>query len=252
MIGTMSTAALTRYLTALPRPGARVHLYCFPHAGGGAALFYPWTRQVPDWLHILPVHLPGRENRHAEAAFTNLPALVAELACELAPLLRPPFAFFGHSLGALLAYELARTLPVPPCHLFVSSSRAPHLPRRAAPICQLPDADFLNAMQTRYQALPAAVLEDRDMLALFLPVLRADFTLFDTYHYEPTAALPFPVTAYGGEQDREADARGLSAWRERTNSSFELRLFPGGHFYLKEQQTALLQAVTLKLISPDK
>src|SRR5205085_7159896 len=121
----------------------------------------------------------------------------------LSPLLRPPFAFFGHSLGALIAFELARILPVPPSHLFVSSSRAPQLPRRSSPLYQLPDAEFLTAMQTRYQALPAVVLADREVLTHFLTILRADFTLFDTYQHRPGKPLSSPITVYGGEEDRE-------------------------------------------------
>ncbi len=243
----MSSTALTRYLTSPPRPDARVHLYCFPYAGGGATLYYPWTRNVPPWLQVLPIHLAGRENRHAEPSFTRLDHLVADMAKELSPLLRPPFAFFGHSLGALLAFELARRLPVPPAYFFASSSRAPQLPRRSTPLYQLPDAEFLAAMQQRYQALPAVVLADRELLAHFLSILRADFTLFDTYQYAPGLPLPAPIAAFGGQDDREVHVEGLDRWREQTSSTFRLRLFPGDHFYPRTQQAGLLQAIVEEL-----
>ena len=243
----MKTERQTRYLTVAPREEARVRLYCFPHAGGGATTFYPWTRRVPEWLQVLPVHLPGRENRHDEPPILDMASLVADLKRELVPHLRSPFAVFGHSLGALVAHELVRTLLIPPVRFFVSSSRAPQLPRRSPPLYQLPEGEFLAAMQTRYQALPAVVLADREMLALYLAVLRADFTLFDTYAYSPFEPLPCPISALGGEQDGEVSAESLSAWRERTKGAFNQRLFPGGHFYPKEQQTALLQVLTAEL-----
>ncbi len=243
----MNTAPLTRYLTAPPRPDARIHVYCFPYAGSGATLYYPWMRNVPSWLQVLPIHLPGRENRHSETAFTNLDRLIADLALELTPVLRPPFVFFGHSLGALLAFELARVLTVRPAHLIVSSSRAPHFPRRSLPLYQLPDAEFLAAMQQRYQALPAVVLADRELLTHFLSILRADFTLFDTYQHTPGEPLPAPISVFGGQQDREVQTDGLSGWSELTSSTFRLRLFPGDHFYLRTQQPALLQALTEEL-----
>jgi medium-chain acyl-[acyl-carrier-protein] hydrolase len=239
----MNAPTLPRYLSSPPRPEARFHLYCFPHAGGGATLFYPWSRSVPSWLQVLPIHLPGRESRHAEPTFTDLDQLVADLEVNLSPILRPPFAFFGHSLGALIAFELARRLSVPPDRLFVSSSRAPQLPRRGSPLSQLPDAEFLTAMQERYQALPAVVLADREVLTHFLAILRADFTLFDAYQYRPGQPLPSPITVYGGEEDREVSAESLAGWSEQTTSAFRLRMFNGDHFYLKTRQAELLEAI---------
>jgi medium-chain acyl-[acyl-carrier-protein] hydrolase len=200
-------------------------------------------------LQVLPIHLPGRESRHGETAFSSLDHLVTDLATELSPLLRQPFAFFGHSLGALVAFELSRILPLAPDHLFVSSSRAPQLPRRSTPLYQLPDAEFLTVMQERYQALPAVVLADREVLTHFLTILRADFTLFDTYHYRPGNPLPSPITVFGGEQDREVNVEGLSGWNEQTISSFRLQLFSGDHFYLRNRQTELLQAV-IEVVGP--
>jgi surfactin synthase thioesterase subunit len=238
---------LTRYLASPPRADARVRLFCFPYAGGGATAFYPWLRLAPPWLQVLPVHLPGRENRHAEPPFTLMEALVADLARELRPNLDDSFAFFGHSLGALIAFELTLALDRAPSHLFVSASRPPHLPRKTAALSQLPDADFLAAIQRRYQALPPAVVADAEMLQLFLPPLRADFTLFDTYAGSQSRQVSCPISAFGGEKDPEVSPEELSAWEQQTCSTFRARVFPGGHFYLRDQQSQVVTEIAATL-----
>jgi surfactin synthase thioesterase subunit len=241
---------MTRFLSVGVRPDARVRLFCFPYAGGGASQFHAWSRDLPPEIQVCPVLLPGREGRLAEPPFTSLPTLVEELARELSPVLNAPFALFGHSLGALIAFELARVLSREnrcPAHLFLSSSRAPQLPRRLSPLSGLDDAGFLAAVQGRYEALPAVVLEDPQLLALFLPVLRADFLLFDTHAYTPGEPLNCPLTVLGGEQDPGVRAAELAGWQVQTRAAFRSRLFPGGHFYLKSQQAAVVRAIAEEL-----
>lgn len=232
-----------RYLRYPPAAGARVRLFCFPYAGGGASLFYPWTRGLSPAVAVCPVHLPGREDRLKEAPFTRMTDLVEELARQLRPWTEAPFALFGHSLGGLVCFELARRLGRAPVRLFVSAARAPQVPERPAPVHHLGDADFVAALRLRYQGLPAAVLEDAELLSLFLPALRADFTLFDTYAYEAGGPLDCPVSAFGGARDPEVRESDLLAWREQTRGPFELRRFAGGHFFLKEEQDRALRAI---------
>ncbi len=237
-----------RFLQTAPAPATRVRLLCVPYAGGGAAQFYAWARDLPRAVQVCPVHLPGRENRLAEPPFTGMSELVEALAGEGGE--GGTVALFGHSLGALIAFELARVLcraGRAPAHLFVSGSRAPQLPRRSPPLYQLDDVAFLEAVQRRYQPLPAVVLEDPQLLALFLPALRADFTLFDTYAYQPGESLDCPLTALGGDADPQVGPDDLAGWREQTRGPFRVGLFSGDHFYLRPQQGPLLRAVAADL-----
>ena len=229
-----------------PNPSARVHLFCFPHAGSGAAPYYAWSRDLPATVQVCPVHLPGRENRFREPPFTQMPVLVDELLRELAHWPPNRFAFFGHSLGGLLAFELARALSRPGSnlvHLFISAARSPDLPRRSTPISHLVDADFLAAVQSRYQPLPVVILQDPELLKLFLPALRADFTLFDAYTGSPGEPLDCPLSAFGGDQDPQTPPSDLAGWQRQTRGPFRLRLFAGDHFFLKPQQGPLLRAI---------
>ncbi len=238
-----------RFLQTRYNPAARVHLFCFPHAGGGASSFYPWVRDLPASVQVCPIHLPGRENRLADPPFTRMADLVDEMARGFANWPEGPLAFYGHSLGALMAFEVARALrgQRDPVHLFVSAARAPGAPRRLQPIAHLPDDGFLAAVQTRYQPLPAAVLQDAQVLSLFLPALRADFILFDDFVLTPGDPLDGPLSAFGGEQDEEVLVDDLPAWQGLTRGRFRLRLLPGGHFFLKSQQKPVLRAVAADL-----
>jgi medium-chain acyl-[acyl-carrier-protein] hydrolase len=230
-------------------PQARVHLFCFPHAGGGAAPYYAWSRELPSHIQVCPIHLPGRENRLSEPPFTRMADLVAELVEGLMRWPAGRFAFFGHSLGGLMAYEVAQALAGQrePVHLFVSAARAPGVGRRSQPFAHLPDAGFLAAVQSRYQPLPAAVLHDPEVLSLFLPALRGDFTLFDAYQATIHEPLSIPVSAFGGEEDEEVKEGDLAPWAGQTRGAFCLRLYPGGHFFLKAQQKGLLEAIASDL-----
>ena len=168
------------------KPAARLRLFCFTYAGGGASIYRPWTRELPPELELCAVQLPGRENRLLEPAYTEMPALVEQLGTVLAPYLDRPFAFFGHSMGALVAFEMARTVRRrygrSALHLFVSGHAAPRIARRRPPVYQLPDAAFVDAIR-ELNGTPEEVLENADLMALVLPALRADLTVCETYRY---------------------------------------------------------------------
>lgn len=230
-----------------PKPHARLRLFCFPYAGGAASLYRTWPQYLPADIELCAVQLPGRENRIRERPFPNLVELVGALLPNLSPYLDKPFALFGHSMGSLIAYEVAQQLHKygqPPTHLLVSGRRAPMLPEPEALLHTLPsDEAFLTELQRRYNNLPAIIFEDAEVRELFVPLLRADFTLLETYQYTTKKALPCPLVALGGEADPHAIRAELQAWQALTQTDFALHLFPGGHFYLNEQAQPLLATI---------
>jgi surfactin synthase thioesterase subunit len=237
-----------------PRPSARARLYCFPHAGGGASAFRLWPRELPAELEVVAVQLPGRENRLRDPPIPSIPALVEALVPALVPELDRPFAFFGHSMGAVLAADVTRALAAQgaprPGHLFVSGRRAPHLPPIELPFSGLPDEAFLAELQARYGGLPREILAERDLLALLVPTLRADIRALELHRPGPERRpLACPVTAFGGATDWLVPPEDLEGWRAWTQGAFRLRLFPGGHFYLDAQRAPLLADVGASMAS---
>ena len=230
-----------------PRPHARLRLFCLPSAGGGATQYRLWPQHLPEEIELCAIQLPGRESRFREPPFRGMPALVAALGPALLPLLDMPFALFGHSMGALVAFELARWLrdsgaPMP-MHLFVSGRRSPNLPDRESPIHQLDDAVFIRALAERYNGIPAAILHDAELLQLFLPTLRADLEVIETFHYQQHEALPLPISAFAGTSDRRAQIAELAAWQHHTPYPLAIRQFPGDHFFLQHERTALINTI---------
>lgn len=215
-------------------------LICLPYAGGGTADYRAWRDGLPTTVDLCPVVLAGRERRLSQTPISRMPELVDAMIGDLAPLLRrTPYALYGHSMGAWLAFELAREarrrhLPAP-VHLIVGARRAPHLPSRHAPLSHLPDAAFVQAVQDRYRAIPEPVLRDPGIMALFLPALRADLTLLDQYAYVEEAPLDVPITALFGREDTLVEEADVRAWHVHTTGRFEARGLYGGHFFLRDQ-----------------
>ncbi|MFE9700315.1 thioesterase II family protein [Streptomyces sp. NPDC006270] len=236
-------------LRRAPRSAPALRLICVPFAGAGPAAFQGWSGLLPESVEPWLLRLPGRESRFREEPRTEVPLVVKEAAAVLGPALDGrPYALFGHSLGALIAFELARELRrsygAEPAHLSVSARSAPHLPLRHAVVHQLPDDLFLDALDVRFNAIPPAIRDEPQMRALYLPVLRADVTLLETYAYTEEAPLDCPITAYGGMEDPEFRGTELAEWSRHTASSHRLRMFPGGHFFLNEQRAELVSDVT--------
>lgn len=207
-----------------------------------------WPNDAPSHIEVCRVQLPGRENRLKERPFTRLGPLVETLAKVLRPYLDMPFAFFGHSVGALMCFELARYLQkqegLSPDHLFVSGRRAPHVPDPDSPVHQLPEGEFVEEVRRRYDGIPEAVLKDPELLHLMLPVVRADMAISETYVYKNGEPLECPISAFGGLQDCRVTQEDLTAWRLQTRDSFTLRMLPGNHFFLQDTRPALLRALS--------
>ncbi|MGB3297274.1 MAG: alpha/beta fold hydrolase [Phormidesmis sp.] len=216
------------------RPTLR--LFCFAYAGGSAWIFRPWAKQLPINIEIVAIELPGRGKRLAEPPLTNLSLLIETLGPQLLPYLDLPFAFFGHSLGALIAFELCRwlrqTVQLSPSHLYVSAARAPHLPIEPPLMHPLPTADFIDRLK-HYQGTPISVLNNEELMSLVLPALRADFTLLETYQYRPENPLSCSMTGLWGQQDNIVKRANVAAWQVHT-SKFELESVAGDHFFMQQ------------------
>lgn len=227
-----------------------MRLFCIAHAGGGASMFRGWADALPPEVEVCPVQLPGRENRIMEPPFDRAEPLVEALADAVQPYLGLPFALFGHSNGALIGFELARTLRARgrrgPVHLFASGRRAPDVPAERAPTHALPEPEFLDTLR-ELGGLPAELLEHRELLSLLVPTLRADVAIHETYQFTEQAPLECSITAYGGLTDPRVRPPQLEAWARHTAGAFVLRMFPGGHFYLQDDRPLLLRTLASDL-----
>ena len=214
-------------------------------------IFRTWQNGLPTEVEVCPVELPGRGTRLTERPFTHLPYLIEALIDALLPLLDQPFAFFGHSLGALISFELARQLrrqhDVHPIRVIVSGAGAPHVRHRKRHTQTLPDEEFLAELRS-LNGTPEEVLKHHELMQIMLPFLRADFALYETYSYSAEPPLNCPITAFGGLQDQEARHDDLAAWRDQTRGSFSMRMFPGDHFFLNTSHSLLLPALSQELL----
>jgi medium-chain acyl-[acyl-carrier-protein] hydrolase len=229
---------------------AKPLLFCFPWAGGGALPYKSWREPLADRATVIPVRLPGRESRIGEPPLERMEPLVEALTGEIGPYLKGSFHFFGHSMGAGIAFELARALrraglPLP-ASLHVSGARAPQFRLNHHPPPEPSLRDFIEEMR-RLEGFPPSVLNNPELLKLALPSLLADARLYRHYSYLPEAPLPVALHAYGGDADPNVTAEHLEAWREQTSGPFNRREFKGGHFYLEPSQAALIAAVRADL-----
>jgi medium-chain acyl-[acyl-carrier-protein] hydrolase len=203
-------------------------------------------------VEVYPVHLPGRGARMRETPFEDLHGLVDAFLPVMAEHLDRPFAFFGHSMGGAIAFEVSRRLRraygVEPLRLFISGRRAPHLHRPERPIYDLPEPEFKEELR-RLDGTPAEVLKDPEIMEIILPLLRADIRVSQTYTCESRPSLTCPLTVYGGADDTHDDPASLEAWREHTAGPFEMRIFDGGHFFINTAQQHLLRALEGALLS---
>ena len=232
-----------------PNPAAKVSLFCFPYAGGTASMFQQWRHSLPDTIEVCPVQLPGRGNRLADRRFTSVGPLVEALAEDLGDYLDRPFAFFGHSMGALVGFELARLLRCErrpqPVHLFVSGCEAPQLPLGTRPIYNLPDPELINALR-RMNGTPQEVLDHAELMELMLPIIRDDLTVCQAYEYSPEPPLACGISAFGGLQDPGVTEASVSAWRAQTTGEFEMKMIDGDHFFIHNSLAQVLRVIATR------
>jgi medium-chain acyl-[acyl-carrier-protein] hydrolase len=253
--GTGAAARGPWLATRALNPHARLRLFCFPYAGGSALIYRKWQEAFPasSGVEVLPVQLPGRGNRLNEPAFTRCEPLVEALGAALLPHFDRPFVFFGHSMGALLAFELARLLrqngQPGPQRLFASGSPAPQLRSDEPPTYDLPDTEFIEELR-RLKGTPTEVLENPELMQLMMPLLRADFAVTQTYVYRESPKLTCPFTVFGGREDEEVSGEKISAWCELTSGGCSLKVFDGGHFFIHTAEKQILHALKLELLRP--
>lgn len=230
-----------------PQPNARLRVFCFPYAGGGASVFNGWSTALPADVELCALQIPGRERRILEPPFRQLSPLLDALEPVLVPLLDKPFVFFGYSLGTRLALGLTqrwqtRGAPLP-LGLIMTAAGAPHLPRPSRE--SLDDAAFVDMLR-RYEGTPSEVLAHRELLDMVLPMLRADFAVADTLM--PATPVRCPLSAWAGLEDPHVTREQQERWRELTTAEFRTRTFPGKHFFLRTAREALLAALREELV----
>lgn len=226
-----------------------VRLFCLPYSGASAMVYAQWRRSLPAWLAVEPIELPGRGARRNEALVTDPLRLAWDLARRLAEDLDGDYALFGHSLGALLAFEIAHALRQQgagdPLALFVAGAEAPAVRDDSSMQRPRSDAELIAELRD-LEGTPRDVLEDPEMMRLVLPVLRADFLLCGHYIYRQRTALPCPIHAFGGTGDAVGEPA-LRAWGAETSAAFSSHLFAGNHFFIHSQKAAVLHAIELHL-----
>ncbi len=234
-----------------PNPMARLRLFCFPYGGGGPSTFYNWPKGLPSDVETIGIQMPGLESRIMEPPIDSISMAVQSLLPEIYFKLDKPFAFFGHSLGALVSFELARAVldrySIQPTRLFVSGIRAPHLPIRRSPIYELPEVEFLRELNSLYSGIPEEILQNHDMLRMLLPGLRACLKMSESYRFIGGDPLDCDITAFGGYQDKTARREDLEAWRYHTKGMFTLHMIAGNHFFINSERVYFLRTLSREL-----
>jgi medium-chain acyl-[acyl-carrier-protein] hydrolase len=242
----VGNATNTWFAKMRPNPNARLRLFCVPYGGGTAQVYLRWPDGLPPDTEVWSVNLPGRGRRMMEPPLMAIPPMVEAMVPALLPLLDKPFAFFGHSMGSLVSFEVVRQLrrlgkPLP-AHLFVSGCFAPHIPD-THPIYHLPDAEFLKELR-QLNGMPAEVLANDELMQLVLPSLRAAFTATETYTCNEEPPFSFPLSVFGAVQDPLTTPEFLEAWRPYTSGRFSRRMLPGDHFFLISHEKLLLSMIS--------
>ena len=242
------------FLRARAAAKPKFRLFCFPNAGSGPSVFREWAERLRPDVEVVGVQLPGREGRFRDRPYTDLSALVQDLTSALQAELNLPFAFFGHSLGAFLAFEIAHAVREltgrDPVYFFASACRAPDSVSILPEIRQLADKEFVSALNTLFgEGIPKAILEDHDFLTAILPAIRADVRLFEQYSYIARPPLNCSLSAFGGRLDKAVRVSQLEEWRMHTTGSFDCHLFEAEHFYLQSERDALTDSIRSRLLS---
>jgi surfactin synthase thioesterase subunit len=242
------------FVRPLAKPQADTRLFCFPHAGGAASAYHRWGKLLP--AEVLSVQLPFREGRMNESPIRNMNKMVQSVVeamqhDHMVYPLHKPFAFFGHSMGSMLAYETAcelRRCGLPlPAHIFVSGRTPPnHVPDEAQ-LHLLPDHSFIDELERRFGGLPDVVRNEPELMNIFLPVLRSDLEMLETHICRRSAPLDIPITAFTGEDDTRATRALLEGWSNFTLRWNGARSFPGGHFYLQDTNNPMFAALITEI-----
>ncbi len=239
-----ANARLSLFSHPLDRNSA-LRLFCLPYAGGDKALYRGWEQEMRGGVEVCPIQLAGRGPRLSEPLMTSAEAIVSSIVPELLPYLDRPFAFFGHSMGALLSFELVRVLRreynLEPVHLYISAWRSPEVIDLKREY-DLPHEEFV-AMLRRLNGTPAEILDNPEALSFLLPIVRADFQVCQTYVYRKEPRLNCPITAFGGTNDPGTDLSAIRLWQHQTTGAFSMNVLPGDHFFIVQCRKQLISLV---------
>jgi medium-chain acyl-[acyl-carrier-protein] hydrolase len=240
------------FINFRPDPQSRLRIFCFPYAGGGAHIYRSWAGQLPQGVEVYAAQFPGRGARLLEEPYTTLGQFLDESSRALLPLCEKPFAFFGHSMGALVCFELARLLrregrPLP-LGLMVSGRSGPRRLRARARLSIMPERELIEEL-SRFEGTPPEVINNVELMQMTLPSIRADFSACEGYTFIEEPPLPCSISAYGGLDDPDASLEGLREWSSETTAAFACRMFPGGHFFLDTARPLLLRTIADDLAS---
>ncbi|RPI30873.1 MAG: thioesterase [Chloroflexota bacterium] len=228
----------------------QITLFCIPYSGASASFYRAWSNKHP-MINICPIELPGHGMRISEPLYTSIAPLIEDAAKTILNHLPGQFAFFGHSMGALISYELTRYLSAnyraEPVHLFVSGHGAPDYQDAEPPIHELPDEEFIEKIH-EMNSTDEAFFACTELREMFLPILRADFTVCETYQYQPGASLRCPITALGGIGDLSVPRSALEAWKTHTSRPFKVLMFSGDHFFLKQHMAIIMEILARELL----
>lgn len=241
-------------LTFKPRPDARIKLICFPYVGAHGYIFRTWHSMLPEDVEVSAVTASADAEAFAEDRITQFSQLVPLVSAKVAGVLDRPFVFYGHSAGAVLSFEIARWLRrhrgLLPRRLIVSGRRAPHMPDTEFRTRDKSDDEFVKRL-AELSGTPLELLENKELLSIFLPGLRAEFDLCESYKYVDDVALPCPITAIGGRDDPESLEERLDGWRCHTSTSFSKHILDGNHFFIHSSERDLLDVLRTELLTAD-
>lgn len=222
----------------------KITLFCLPYAGGGASAYNQWMTKMQDRVVVCPIQLPGREERIMEKPYTDMKIMLEDLVPEIENTVKGKYALWGHSMGGKIAYEVEKHMErdgYQALCLFVSGTRVPSIPE-PNPIYRLPNVKFKKELE-RFEGTPREILENHELLDFFLPMLRADFTMNETYYDDTKTILHTPIIASGGNQDKEADDKAIREWEKYTDNEFEYKIYEGGHFYIRDNENEIIKRV---------
>jgi len=235
-----------------PNFAAKLRLFCFPFVGGDPRAFVRWAHDLPLTVEVCALNFPGRGTRFREPLFTQINPLIDAIMPALYPYLDRPFVFFGHSMGSILSFEVARRLRrergLSPLYLFISARHAPQRKHSDPPSYSLPQAQFIERLRM-LKGTPEELLQNPELMRLVSVILRADFEINDNYLYSAEPPLAASIKAYGGLDDPYITRTDLEAWQEQTSGSFSVEMLPGGHFFTESAHDLLMESIRATLQS---
>lgn len=242
----MSNKVSPWFITTNPNPDAVLRLICLPYAGGHASVYSAWAKLLPDTIEVVAIQLPGRANRFSEKAYTSMDDLIRALYADFIALLDKPYAIFGHSLGSRIGFELLRVLMrdhrLAPARFIASGGRPPHLPALSAPLSELSDEDLIKKLK-KFNGTPSLVLENAELLELYLPLLRADFKLAESHQLDAIEKLHCPVSVFSGIDDVNIPEEDMLRWRDLFHGDIKIDFFEGDHFFIEQQQEKVVHSI---------